>query len=561
MAALASIGAEPLVRDAAAEGVMDPRLRRHRMVVLPAPVGCSYRSILLPLGLNDCGEVTGLVVSDHGESACTDRPFVWTLCGRFDLGANTAWNLAELASEPSWRGAGYDVNNEGTVVGTLGESLFPFDGQPWLWDLTTFDAPSGPLGVGGSFALGTGAIGEARAINNDSPAIVAGWTKTGTAPERGFRYRVGDSPSAIVQLPLFASDPGHLALAEPNTESGPERIFGGSLGGVTGGFPACLNAVHDEALVWEIGTPTTVDALIEDVTTPSDLTFWQGRALAANPQGQSAGWRRQTEQFDDCTQRGVFSEDDGTPIEVGLIAPIPSDHETEVRGMTGADNDGNRVLLVGADVTGPSGVFWWRNPATGDFEAEIFGESPWPIEFDVVGGATLEAVQTLTAVNGSGWMLGLCRFDSSPFDRACLLIPDPCPADLDLDGEVADADLGLVLSAWGPCVGPGYCAGDLNYDGEVDGADLGLLLSAWGECEFLTKVCANTPCSQAPMEAQSFSEGPVSEDEALVALLLSAGFASAGEFVAWTGSAHTSQIQAMGTLIGEIANEQAGGGQ
>ncbi|MCA9285985.1 MAG: PQQ-dependent sugar dehydrogenase [Phycisphaerales bacterium] len=59
-------------------------------------------------------------------------------------------------------------------------------------------------------------------------------------------------------------------------------------------------------------------------------------------------------------------------------------------------------------------------------------------------------------------------------------IPDECesnPADLDGDGLVNGADLGLLLGAWGKCLPP--CAADLNGDGTVDGADLGELLAAW----------------------------------------------------------------------------------
>jgi len=54
--------------------------------------------------------------------------------------------------------------------------------------------------------------------------------------------------------------------------------------------------------------------------------------------------------------------------------------------------------------------------------------------------------------------------------------PSPSsPADLNGDGQVNGADLGLLLAAWGELEG----AADLNDDGIVDGADLGLLLAAW----------------------------------------------------------------------------------
>ncbi|HMN97214.1 MAG TPA: dockerin type I repeat-containing protein [Phycisphaerales bacterium] len=53
------------------------------------------------------------------------------------------------------------------------------------------------------------------------------------------------------------------------------------------------------------------------------------------------------------------------------------------------------------------------------------------------------------------------------------------PGDLNFDGTVNGADLGLLLSAWGLCGGDPCCIADLNGDGIVNGADLGILLSSW----------------------------------------------------------------------------------
>ena len=55
---------------------------------------------------------------------------------------------------------------------------------------------------------------------------------------------------------------------------------------------------------------------------------------------------------------------------------------------------------------------------------------------------------------------------------------EPTGPDLDGDGAIAGADLGLLLAGWGPC-DQSCCTSDLNDDGIVDGADLGLLLSNW----------------------------------------------------------------------------------
>jgi len=53
---------------------------------------------------------------------------------------------------------------------------------------------------------------------------------------------------------------------------------------------------------------------------------------------------------------------------------------------------------------------------------------------------------------------------------------DDLAGDLNGDGVVGGADLGILLSNWGPC---SECASDLDGDGLVDGADLGQLLTAW----------------------------------------------------------------------------------
>ena len=51
----------------------------------------------------------------------------------------------------------------------------------------------------------------------------------------------------------------------------------------------------------------------------------------------------------------------------------------------------------------------------------------------------------------------------------------PVPGDIDGDGDVDGADLGLLLAAWGAAGG----AADLDGNGVVDGGDLGVLLANW----------------------------------------------------------------------------------
>ncbi|HMN97644.1 MAG TPA: hypothetical protein PKC43_14415 [Phycisphaerales bacterium] len=74
-----------------------------------------------------------------------------------------------------------------------------------------------------------------------------------------------------------------------------------------------------------------------------------------------------------------------------------------------------------------------------------------------------------------------------------------CAADLDGNGVVDGADLGILLSSWGPCT-PALCA-DLDGNGVVNGADLGVLLAAWGVCGTFGGTPCGDPGSGACAEA------------------------------------------------------------
>ncbi|GAG32429.1 unnamed protein product, partial [marine sediment metagenome] len=70
------------------------------------------------------------------------------------------------------------------------------------------------------------------------------------------------------------------------------------------------------------------------------------------------------------------------------------------------------------------------------------------------------------------WDLGM--------DNPQITYQPPSPeGDLNGDGCVDQADLGMLLADWG-CTG-GDCPGDVDDDGDTDQADLGILLAHWGE--------------------------------------------------------------------------------
>ncbi len=71
-----------------------------------------------------------------------------------------------------------------------------------------------------------------------------------------------------------------------------------------------------------------------------------------------------------------------------------------------------------------------------------------------------------------------------------------CDADFNADGVVDSADLGTLLSSWGPC---GACAADIDRNGAVDSADLGALLTLWNAT--CTRLPWATVLEQSPNPA------------------------------------------------------------
>jgi len=83
-----------------------------------------------------------------------------------------------------------------------------------------------------------------------------------------------------------------------------------------------------------------------------------------------------------------------------------------------------------------------------------------------------------------GRLRGWCWLENAGWlnlDDMNVFVAVDCPGDLNNDGLVDGADLGLLLLAWAPS-GPVSSIADLNGDNKVDGADLGLLLLGWGPC-------------------------------------------------------------------------------
>ncbi len=57
--------------------------------------------------------------------------------------------------------------------------------------------------------------------------------------------------------------------------------------------------------------------------------------------------------------------------------------------------------------------------------------------------------------------------------------PQPCPPDVNHDGQVNVTDLLAVINSWGACPG---CPADINNDGQVNVTDLLAVINGWGPC-------------------------------------------------------------------------------
>ena len=129
--------------------------------------------------------------------------------------------------------------------------------------------------------------------------------------------------------------------------------------------------------------------------------------------------------------------------------------------------------------SGAAYVYWWNGTAwvqvaylkaTNPDPEDFFGSSISLFESTVVLGAWWED-SAATGVNGD-------QSDNSAPHSGAAYVYDlvvVVPGDLNGDGAVNGADLGVLLAAWGTSTPQA----DLNADGIVDGSDVGLMLANW----------------------------------------------------------------------------------
>ena len=131
-------------------------------------------------------------------------------------------------------------------------------------------------------------------------------------------------------------------------------------------------------------------------------------------------------------------------------------------------------------LTSTNGVDWSEPealyPALAPFRIynTLLGDSVSPEGNRVITGATLRVLAVNFNSISDFWSAHEVRLIEITDTAAA----SSCPSDLDGDGEVTSADVGLILLDFGPCA----CATDLDGDGEVGSGDVAMCLLDFGAC-------------------------------------------------------------------------------
>ncbi|MBL9121199.1 MAG: VCBS repeat-containing protein [Phycisphaerae bacterium] len=234
------------------------------------------------------------------------------------------------------------------------------------------------------------------------------------------------------------------------------------------------------------------------------------------------GWEDLVETNGDATPGSAFYDDpsylwmnsgDGTFIESGAASGLLFTQKGRALMRLDADNDGDQDIVIVRnngplaffrnDLVHVSGTSWLRVFLTTDASSGLapngFGAivhvmaggvermrvidggvgylstSELSAHFGLGSAGTVESVR-VTWPNGHEQTLTNLAANQT----ITIAYQPPCSGDVNGDGSVGPADLGLLLGAWGTRGSGG--AADLDGNGVVGPPDLAILLGAWGGC-------------------------------------------------------------------------------
>lgn len=186
----------------------------------------------------------------------------------------------------------------------------------------------------------------------------------------------------------------------------------------------------------------------------------------------------------------VYKKTMGITAEVAKIANLPAGESTHLALNNEVLFD-NRIPARGftnaayaAFGGAPKGAVYEDGQFWDDTSFEIPDgavEAVASLYFQTSTREYMEFLRDTNVTNDRGQIaydLWVSNGKSAPFamDMMSVALVASVPGDLNGDGVVSGADVGLLLIQWGPCKG---CSADFNGDGIVDGGDFGILLTYW----------------------------------------------------------------------------------
>jgi hypothetical protein len=522
---------------ASAQSLPDPLRTKWWVIDLGMPCGCESAAADIPRvasSVNDCGEVVGSVDKAPEIEDCKLRGFGWQLCDTLAGFPNRqAFDFNDLFPSPMFAtiSEAHSINNDALVVGAAAE--FDYDPKlPTMWDLLSRSggSPEEECDFGTTDVVHLSAsAGIARSVaNHAAPSSVGEFS---ALPESAwFADPVG--PNAASNLP----DQSWGSLAR-----GVEWMPGSSdfraVGEVT------LSSGAKRGASWDFGTSTPVLTLLGDLFS-GPFAVNTARANAVNSGGEAVGFAVQNLN----TQTAALWE--GAPLApFNLGAAFDSSETSEALSISEPDASGV-THACGRSPSLSAGVVWrrdalgvWSGVATTTLQLR-HAPGGLPVGCTPDANPCEWSIERLNDVNALGWMaargtLNCCAFP----ERALLLVPSPCQADISGDNAISSTDLSMLLSAWGPCAPP--CAADIDGDDVVGASDLSALLTAWGAPCTLDAVCASVSCERGGERTAARAE----PDAALMAAVALFGFESTEEFSAWLASLPESLARSVGESL------------
>jgi len=393
------------------------------------------------------------------------------------------------------------VSADGSVVVGTSSSGQAFSGRAFVWTAADGQVELQPLGTWATvFAVsadGTTVVGMSNMAAGNNLGMPVRWVN-------------GGPPELLLTNPAESGFNGGAAVGvsgDGNVIAG-EGDFNSMFGLVLGSFgwtPETevfhLGFVEGSSIDFEsLATAVSDDGSTIVGGAEGDIDF-QAYRWTAEDGVQGLGWLPGASGFSIATSVsadgsviGGQSTRPGGGFDAvywtdGVIASIPSIIPSSfwANAVSGVSGDGS--VMVGLNTgTSPAArrTFIWdaetgaRSLETAlqeEFGIDLMGWqlSDFPSPFNnngsvngisADGNAIIGTTLDPDTLEPSGWVAILTGGGTSP--------------DLNGDGVVDGADLGILLAAWGDCPAEGDCPADLNGDGVVDGEDLGALLSAWG---------------------------------------------------------------------------------